>query len=220
MEARPRSLAARGAGQGDRRRPDPYADRRAGGHSSAAVSRQRCGAGVRAALCDPPRRARRPRISSARTWTAGRSWRRHRGMRSCELTPSPEYPRAHRGGGPPVRAEGRRCSGSVRVCSGRQPAATSCAPVRCCPRSPGNLGKPGAGFSVLERQLGRRGIDDLSCAARIWRPSPAPSISHMDFVDVLEDHRRSRALFVWNMNPLASCPQQSRLRRAWNERIS
>jgi len=36
----------------------------------------------------------------------------------------------------------------------------------------------------------------------------------MDLVDALEDPARSRALFVWNMNPLASCPQQTRLRRA------
>ena len=36
----------------------------------------------------------------------------------------------------------------------------------------------------------------------------------MDFADALEDPARSRALIVWNMNPVASCPQQSRLRRA------
>jgi anaerobic selenocysteine-containing dehydrogenase len=36
----------------------------------------------------------------------------------------------------------------------------------------------------------------------------------MDFAAALEDPARSRALFVWNMNPLASCPQQARLRRA------
>jgi anaerobic selenocysteine-containing dehydrogenase len=40
------------------------------------------------------------------------------------------------------------------------------------------------------------------------------AVSHMDFTDVLEDPRRSRALFVWNMNPLGSCPNQARLRRA------
>ena len=36
----------------------------------------------------------------------------------------------------------------------------------------------------------------------------------MDFAAALDDPARSRALFVWNMNPLASCPQQARLRRA------
>jgi anaerobic selenocysteine-containing dehydrogenase len=36
----------------------------------------------------------------------------------------------------------------------------------------------------------------------------------MDFAAALEDPARARALFVWNMNPLASCPQQARLRRA------
>jgi anaerobic selenocysteine-containing dehydrogenase len=42
----------------------------------------------------------------------------------------------------------------------------------------------------------------------------APPISHMDFAAALEDPARSQALIVWNMNPLASCPQQTRLRRA------
>jgi anaerobic selenocysteine-containing dehydrogenase len=42
----------------------------------------------------------------------------------------------------------------------------------------------------------------------------APPLSHMDLADVLEDRQRSRALFVWNMNPLGSCPNQARLRRA------
>jgi anaerobic selenocysteine-containing dehydrogenase len=37
----------------------------------------------------------------------------------------------------------------------------------------------------------------------------------MDFAEVLEDPARARALFVWNMNPVASCPQQARLRRAF-----
>ncbi len=36
----------------------------------------------------------------------------------------------------------------------------------------------------------------------------------MDLAATLEDPDRSRALIVWNMNPAASCPQQSRLRRA------
>ncbi len=36
----------------------------------------------------------------------------------------------------------------------------------------------------------------------------------MDFAAAMEDSARSRALFVWNMNPLASCPQQARLRQA------
>jgi anaerobic selenocysteine-containing dehydrogenase len=100
---------------------------------------------------------------------------------------------------------------------GLQRQATGGNVMRACallPALTGNLGKPGAGFLYLNGNLARRGIDEAYLCGAHLAASPAPSISHMDFVDVLEDHRRSRALFVWNMNPLASCPQQSRLRRA------
>jgi anaerobic selenocysteine-containing dehydrogenase len=36
----------------------------------------------------------------------------------------------------------------------------------------------------------------------------------MDLTDALEDPGRSRVFITWNMNPLASCPRQDRLRRA------
>jgi anaerobic selenocysteine-containing dehydrogenase len=36
----------------------------------------------------------------------------------------------------------------------------------------------------------------------------------MDLTDVLEDPARSRVFITWNMNPLASCPRQERLRQA------
>ena len=47
------------------------------------------------------------------------------------------------------------------------------------------------------------------------QPDASPgAVSHMDLADILEDRQRSRALFVWNMNPLSSCPNQARLRSA------
>jgi anaerobic selenocysteine-containing dehydrogenase len=89
--------------------------------------------------------------------------------------------------------------------------------VRACallPAVTGNLCKPGAGFLYLNGNLQQRGIDEDYLTAPHLGSSRAPTISHMDLVDALEDRSKSRALFVWNMNPVASCPQQTRLRRA------
>jgi anaerobic selenocysteine-containing dehydrogenase len=90
--------------------------------------------------------------------------------------------------------------------------------MRACgllPAVTGNLCKPGAGFLYLNGNLRQRRMDEEYLAgAHLAPPGGAPSVSHMDFAAALEDPARSRALFVWNMNPLASCPQQARLRRA------
>jgi len=89
--------------------------------------------------------------------------------------------------------------------------------MRACavlPAVTGNLCKPGAGFLYLNGNLRQRGMDEAYLTAAHLAAAPAPAVSHMDFADVLEDPARSRALFVWNMNPIASCPQQTRLRRA------
>jgi anaerobic selenocysteine-containing dehydrogenase len=56
--------------------------------------------------------------------------------------------------------------------------------------------------------------EDYLTGAHLGRAGGAPSISHMDLTAALENPARSKALLVWNMNPLASCPQQARLRRA------
>ena len=90
--------------------------------------------------------------------------------------------------------------------------------MRACallPAVTGNLCKPGAGFLYLNWSLQQRRMDEEYLAgAHLSAGGAAPGISHMDFAAALEDPARSRALFVWNMNPLASCPQQARLRRA------
>ncbi len=88
--------------------------------------------------------------------------------------------------------------------------------MRACATLPavtGNLGKPGAGFLYLNAELRRRGIDEAYLTAPHLAAAAALPISHMDLADVLEDPQRSQALFVWNMNPVASCPQQARLQR-------
>ncbi len=89
--------------------------------------------------------------------------------------------------------------------------------MRACAALPaitGNIGKPGAGFLYLNGNLRQRGIDEDYLTAPHLAAAPPPPISHMDLAETLEDPERSRALLVWNMNPLASCPQQARLRRA------
>jgi anaerobic selenocysteine-containing dehydrogenase len=88
--------------------------------------------------------------------------------------------------------------------------------IRACallPAITGNLGKPGAGFLYLNGAESR-GIDETYLVgAQLGNGVPEP-ISHMDLVDCLEDARRSRALFLWNINIAASNPQQARLREA------
>jgi anaerobic selenocysteine-containing dehydrogenase len=89
--------------------------------------------------------------------------------------------------------------------------------MRACASLPaltGNICKPGAGFLYLNGNLAQRGMDESYLSGVSLAGKPVPSISHMDLAEALEDPRRSRAFLVWNMNPLASCPQQSRLRRA------
>ena len=100
---------------------------------------------------------------------------------------------------------------------GLQRQATGGNVMRACallPAVTGNLCKPGAGFLYLNGNLRQRGMDEGYLTGAHLAAGAAPAISHMDFAKVLEDPARSRALFVWNMNPLASCPQQTRLRRA------
>ena len=214
--SRPRALAAGGAGQGGRRRSRPHADRGAGGHSSAALSRQRRGAGVRAAARHPARRAGRPGIHRRARSGLGGTRARDRGLRSCRASRRTGVPAAlDRERSRTCTRRDPRCCGSVRACSGRRPAATSCAPVRCCRRLTGNLCKPGAGFLYLNGNLRtarhRRGLSDR---ARIWRPAPRRRSATWISPTCSRIRIALAALFVWNMNPLASCPQQARLRRA------
>ena len=90
--------------------------------------------------------------------------------------------------------------------------------MRSCallPAVTGNFGKPGAGFLYLNGTLRERRLDeDYLTGAHLAPSGGVASISHMDLAGALEEPTRSRAFIVWNMNPLASCPQQTRLRRA------
>jgi anaerobic selenocysteine-containing dehydrogenase len=86
--------------------------------------------------------------------------------------------------------------------------------VSLLPAVTGNLGKPGTGLLYLNGS-GSRSIDeDYLCAPGVAAAALPEPISHMDLVERLEDHDRSKALFCWNINIAASNPEQARLRRA------
>ena len=84
------------------------------------------------------------------------------------------------------------------------------------PAFTGNIGKPGAGFYYLNDSFGianRKGARPAYEA-----PSPdddgPPSISQMDVPDLLQDRPDTfRAYMVWNCNPVASNPSQTKMRR-------
>lgn len=81
------------------------------------------------------------------------------------------------------------------------------------PAATGNIGKPGAGFLYLNGTANRGLLDEYIPAPHLNR-GKANSISHMDLAGALEDPNSSRMLFCWNNNIVASCPQQTRLRKA------
>ncbi|WP_119168146.1 molybdopterin-containing oxidoreductase family protein [Algihabitans albus] len=76
----------------------------------------------------------------------------------------------------------------------------------------GNLGKPGAGFCYMNGP-GSRGID-MNSVVPPELDRGSGSISHMDLAETLEDSERTKVFFNWNCNPLASSPDQARLRKA------
>ncbi len=88
--------------------------------------------------------------------------------------------------------------------------------MRTCsllPALTGNIGKPGTGFLYLNG-LGNRNVDDSYLLGSQLAKTETASISHMDLVDTLEDKNKSQALFCWNINNVASNPDQARLKQA------
>ena len=72
---------------------------------------------------------------------------------------------------------------------GLQRQATGGNVIRACAALPavtGNLCKPGAGFLYLNANLRQRGVDEAYLAAPHLAAGAVPSISHMDFANVLE----------------------------------
>lgn len=88
--------------------------------------------------------------------------------------------------------------------------------VRACALLPvftGNIGRPGTGFLYFNGGETRGVAAEFLEAPHLRQNNPEP-LSHLDFASALENPRRSRALMVWNSNPVASGAEQSRLRKA------
>jgi anaerobic selenocysteine-containing dehydrogenase len=89
--------------------------------------------------------------------------------------------------------------------------------IRACamlPAATGNFGKPGTGLYYLNMEDGVRGIDADYLTAPHLRSGEAKRFSHMELAQRLEHSTDIQALFCWNINPAASNPEQSRLRKA------
>jgi anaerobic selenocysteine-containing dehydrogenase len=74
----------------------------------------------------------------------------------------------------------------------------------------GNIGKPGSGLLFLNGGGSRK----LDFGLAEGSGAPGRVMSHMDLAATLVDPGRSRAFFNWNNNPLASSPNQARMRKA------
>jgi len=88
--------------------------------------------------------------------------------------------------------------------------------MRACAMLPavtGQIGRPGTGIYYLNGK-GTRGMDMDDVAGDALRRGPARSVSHMDLVTRLNDPQAARALILWNINIVASNPQQAALKEA------
>lgn len=82
------------------------------------------------------------------------------------------------------------------------------------PALTGNVGKPGAGFCYLNVTPVFAGVDlDWLGGAPIATEGGA-KVSHMDLAERLMNPDEFSVFFSWNTNPLASAPDQTKLRRA------
>ena len=82
------------------------------------------------------------------------------------------------------------------------------------PALTGNIGKPGAGISYLNVAPVAAGLDFDWLEGANLKPDTSKTISHMEFAKRLGNDSEFNALFVWNTNPVASAPGQSRLRNS------
>ncbi len=82
------------------------------------------------------------------------------------------------------------------------------------PALTGNIGKPGAGFCYLNITPVFAGIDLAWLGGAALAPREITKVSHMELAARLERPDEFKVFFSWNTNPLASAPEQARLRAA------
>lgn len=83
--------------------------------------------------------------------------------------------------------------------------------VAMLPAVTGHIGKPGTGICFLNGKGTTRGMKMGRVGGGHLRSNEAPSVSHMDLVEVLADPARAQALVLWNINIAASNPRQREL---------
>ncbi|MFQ6029654.1 MAG: molybdopterin-dependent oxidoreductase, partial [Dehalococcoidia bacterium] len=96
----------------------------------------------------------------------------------------------------------------------RQPnggnAFRACAMLPACT---GNFGRPGSGLYYMNFDGAMRGFDDEYIEAPHLRASERNAFSQMDLAEKLEHPNNIQGFVTWNINPAASSPDQTRLRR-------
>lgn len=85
--------------------------------------------------------------------------------------------------------------------------------VGLLPALTGNIGKPGAGFCYLNVTPIFAGVDLGWLGGAELAPGTGRKVSHMALAERLESEE-FQVFCSWNTNPLASAPEQTRLRRA------
>ncbi len=85
------------------------------------------------------------------------------------------------------------------------------------PALTGNVGKPGAGFYYLNVTPLFTGVDLGWLGGAQLARGESPKVSHMELAARLEAPE-FKVFFSWNTNPLASAPEQTRLRAALNRK--
>jgi anaerobic selenocysteine-containing dehydrogenase len=81
------------------------------------------------------------------------------------------------------------------------------------PALTGNIGKPGTGYYYLNITPAIAGIDFDWLQGNDLAPTEKQLISHMELAEELGDKDRFKVFFSWNTNPLASAPEQNKLRK-------
>ena len=82
------------------------------------------------------------------------------------------------------------------------------------PALTGNVGKAGAGFYYLNDSAEIAGVDYAWLTGAGLAAGTPKTVTALDLADRLAMDDEFRALMIWNCNPLASCSNQQKLRRA------